>query len=264
MAEPGARPSRTDLLRACVRRKRSSVPVAAGLALALIAPGAGVTWMLAPLLMLGGAASFVYDLTANRALRDQVARDLADRAAALEDDGLVALGDGMPDGDLHAIVAVRQLEKAVLEKVHGSQRVIELTGTFSHTVVAMVRSVSSSATSALRRKRALLETAAKLGEAADDEAERLCGQIPALDDRIEQARAVLDEVLTQLLVIESEQDVAQLAALAEALCARLRVAEEAARDAGAAGDAVRSPRVEPLPEAARATRDRKKKRQGER
>lgn len=267
MAGPGTRPSRMQLVLECAQRERSCVPAAAGITLALVAPAAAFTWVLAPLLVLSGAASFAYDLFGNEEFHAALAARLRAQQEALQDLAVMKLTEHMPEGDQRAAAAVRRLEKSVLEKIPVHQKALELTGTFSHTYVDMVRSVAGAAMAALRRKGALLETAAKLAELkADEEAGRLCEQIPALDDRIEQARATLDEVLTQLMLLGTETDVAQLAHLADALCARLKVADQAARDAAGSALHALPPalRVEPLPGAADPERERKKKRQGER
>jgi hypothetical protein len=99
----------------------------------------------------------------------------------------------------------------------------------------MVKSVANSAITALRRKRSLLETAEKLHSLkADEDANTLCEQIPALDNRIDQARETLQEALTQLTLMESEQDSGQLSHLGGVLCERLKVAEQIARDVSSA------------------------------
>ena len=227
--------SRLQLFLECIQRELTYIPLAVSTLLVIAAPDWGPTWLLAPGLFIGGGAHFIYDFLMGQDVRDALMSRMERHEEAARDAEIGALRQAVPEGDARAIVAIRALEKALMDKIKDNTKALELTGTFSHAYAEMVRSVANSAIGALRRKRGLMETAAKLSELkADDEANRLCEQIPALDDRVDQARGTLQEALTQLTLMESEQDAVQLSSLGGALCERLKVAEQIARDMSAA------------------------------
>lgn len=256
MADP-SRPIKTtrlQLLLECVQRELTYIPLAASALLVMAAPDWAPTWMLAPGLFIGGGTNFIYDLLMGKDVREALASRVEKREEAERDAQVHELKGSVPEGDAKAILAIRALEKATMDKIKGNAKALELTGTFSHVYVEMVRSVADSAISALRRKRSLLETASKLHELkAEEEANTLCEQIPALDDRVDQARGTLQEALTQLTLMESEHDSGQLTSLSGALTERLKMAEEIARDVSAANaealgvglPAAREPEFEP-------------------
>lgn len=227
--------SRLQLFAECIQRELTYIPLSISALLVMAVPDWGPTWMLAPGLFIAGGAHFIYDFLMGQDVREALASRLEKREEAARDAEIGELRQAVPEGDAKAILAIRALEKALMDKIRDNTKALELTGTFSHAYVDMVRSVANSAIAALRRKRGLLDTAAKLSELkAEDEANALCEQIPALDDRVDQARGTLQEALTQLTLMESEQDSGQLSHLGSALTERLKVAERMARDVSAA------------------------------
>ena len=259
-----------QLLMECVQRELTYLPLAASTLLVMLAPGWDPTWMMAPALFVAGGANFIHDLLMGQGVREALDARMKRKEEAARESEINQLKDALPEGDAKAVLAVRALEKALMDKIRDNERTLELTGTFSHAYVDMVKSVANSAISALRRKRGLLETAAQLHELkADDDANSLCEQIPALDERISQARETLQEALTQLTLMESEQDSVQLSSLGGQLCERLKLAERIAHDVSTAmtesdstqRDSTESTRqVEPEDEGSGRTRGRKKTR----
>lgn len=229
------KPTRWQLFLECVQRELTYLPLSAAALLVTLAPHWEGTWLLAPLMVVGGGAHFIYDFLMGEEVREALQARMARHEEQAREQEIGELKSALPEGDARAIVAVRALEKALNDKIKENAKALELTGTFSHTYADMVKSVANSAIAALRRKRSLLETAEKLHELkADDDAQTLCAQIPELDNRIDQARETLQEALTQLTLMESEQDAAQVSTISSALCERLKVAEEIARDMAAA------------------------------
>lgn len=250
--------TRLQLFAECIQRELTYIPLSVSALLVMAVPDWGPTWLLAPGLFIAGGAHFIYDFLMGQDVRDALASRLEKREEAARDAEIGELRQAVPEGDAKAILAIRALEKALMDKIKDNTKALELTGTFSHAYVDMVRSVANSAIAALRRKRSLLDTAHKLSELkAEEEANALCEQIPALDDRVDQARGTLQEALTQLTLMESEQDTGQLSHLGSALTERLKMAEQLARDISAAQSevlGVRSPLAEAL--APTETRDR--------
>lgn len=262
------KPTRWQLFLECVQRELTYIPLSVAALMVLCAPTWEPTWLVAPLLFTAGGAHFIYDFLMGEEVRDALQARMTRKDEERRESEIGQLRESLPEGDAKAVLAVRALERALMEKIKENQKSLELSGTFSHAYVDMVRSVADSAIAALRRKRSLLETAAKLHELkADDDANTLCEQIPELDNRIDQARETLQEALTQLTLMESEQDSGAISSLGGALCERLKVAAQIAHEVSVAQAAANEP-GESVPEAPteapagreHSPRDRKKTR----
>ena len=229
------KPTRWQLLLECIQRELTYIPLAAAALLVMAAPAWEPTWLLAPLLFSAGGAHFIYDFLMGEEVRDALQARMKKKDEERREEEIGQLRSKLPEGDAAAVLAIRALEKALMDKIRDNQKSLELSGTFSHAYADMVRSVADSAIGALRRKRSLLDTAAQLSELkADEDANTLCEQIPELDNRIDQARETLQEALTQLTLMESEQDTAQISNLGGALSERLKVAARIAHEVSAA------------------------------
>lgn len=228
--------SKWRLLLECVQRELTYLPLAGSFLLAWLLPDWGPTWFVAPTLFTAGGAHFFYDFLIGPEVRCQLTeRELKreEKLRMLED---IKIMKGLGERDQESLVAVRALEKTLLEKVKENRSALELSGTFAHTYEAMVVSLADTAVSALKKKLMLATTARELrGHKAVKEARDLEEKLPLLDERVAQVRATLKEALTQVALMDDEHNQIEFASLKSTLEDRLRLAGDILTDLGDLG-----------------------------